>query len=131
VADERFPGSGMSARFFADPSRAVETISELLRARDWTTLSDYYDLSGAAVDPADLRSGRYFFDPEADTGHPATRGWRRPFPPGFGYDGHQDDGDRVRVDLVLRIDHGDGMVQEGHHCIWLRRSAGGYRLLPE
>lgn len=121
----------MSARFFAGPAQAVDEITGLLRSRAFTALADYYDLSGTGLDPDELRSGRYFLDPEADTGHPATRGWRRPFAPGFRYDSHVTEGDRVRVDLVLHIDLGDGLVQEGWHSIWLRRSAGGYQLVPE
>ena len=53
-----------SPLYFDSPQQAVEKTTELLKKDDWPTLARYYDLAGAKVDPASLRSGEFFLRKE-------------------------------------------------------------------
>lgn len=117
-------------RYLPDPPDAIPVIAGLLRDRKWTELARCHDLTDSHLDVEDLARGRYFLDPDADTGHPVTRGWRHPFAPGFEYDLHQVDDDEALVHVVLQVDQGDGPVQTGRDSFEMRRHDEGWQILP-
>ena len=108
---------------FATPALAVAALSELLAARDWAGLAACYDADPAALTPA------FFYDPHAE-GHPAGFDrWRHPFPPGWSYQSHEEQGDVAVVRVGIEIDQGDGMIQRGFREFRMRRTPAGWQVL--
>lgn len=105
---------------FATPVDAVRELSRLLAARDWAALRDCYQDA-----PADLQ----FYDP-GRSGHPGGfDAWLRPFPPGWSYLSHEEQGDLAVVRVGIAIDQGDGMVQRGFREFRMRRTPAGWQVL--
>ncbi|MGE0431310.1 MAG: hypothetical protein AB7S36_03535 [Planctomycetota bacterium] len=138
----------MGDQYFSSVAESAERAREWLLAADWAALAAHYDLRGSGVDEADLLSGDFFVRHEHQRPEMAHPGgfwrWRQPFAPSFEYrgevpdfsspDGGDDDQladrDVVEVQMVIRIDQGGGMVQEGVQLYRLRKSGRGYQLLP-
>lgn len=120
--------------YFTDPKSAVDEIARLMRAKSWTELARYYDLSGTEISIEELNSGRFFVrDKPPAVGHPG--GFNRyiqPFAPSFSYFSHQTIGDgMVEVTVDIEIDQGGGMIQRGLESFRMRKSEKGYQLLPK
>jgi len=118
---------------FVSPESAIPEINRLLAAKDWVGLTGHYDLTGTTVAPAELESGAFFVAlPDGGFRHPGwPRGPLRPFPPGFRYASHEEDGDEAVVTVSIEIDEGGGMVQQGCARFRMRRVAGAWKLRPE
>lgn len=120
--------------YFNDPPQAVEAITKMLIAKDYVTLSHYYDLSETDVDRDRLCSGDFFIQTQRpEVAHPGGF-WRhkQPFSPGFKYAFHtQLPGDMVEVTVQIEIDEGGGMTQTGLDRFYLRKSKDGYQLVPK
>jgi hypothetical protein len=125
----------MQQGYFSSPEESVKVISMLLISEDWTTLSSYYYLADSNRDLLDsLLSGDYFIRKDMpETAHPGGFWkYRHPFPPGFTYFSHEQlTEDRIKVNLVINIDQGDGMVQTGKASFLLKKFPEGYKILPE
>jgi hypothetical protein len=121
--------------YFDDPRTAVTEISRLLRARDWSTLARYYDLEGTDLRRSDLESGAFFYtEQRPELAHPGGFWrYRHPFAPGFEYVSSRElgSGGRIEVTVGIEIDQGGGPPQRGMRVFRMRRSARGYRVLPE
>ena len=110
---------------FATPREAVTALSKLLSARDWAGLAACYEADAAVLTPS------FFYDPEAP-GHPAGFDrWRHPFPPGWSYLSHEEQGEVAVVRVGIEIDQGDGMVQRGVREFRLRRTSAGWQVLTK
>ena len=122
-----------STNYFKSPKEAVEIISKLLRKNDWETLSRYYDLDNSDVEIEELESGTFFIlNERPNVTHPILGGYKHPFDPAFKYDNHREGpNDTIIVVLSIRIDQGDGRVQEGFDFFKLRKTANGFQVLPE
>ena len=122
-----------NSKYFQSPKEAVEIISKLLRKKDWETLSRYYDLDDSDVEVEELESGAFFTHSETpNVAHPILGGYKHPFDPAFKYDNHREGpDDTIIVVLSIRIDQGDGRVQEGFDFFKLRKTSNGLQLLPE
>lgn len=108
---------------FATPREAVDVLSRLLAARDWAGLAACYDADPAALTPA------FFYDAQVAS-HPAGFDrWRHPFPPGWSYVSHEEQGDLAVVTVGIAIDQGDGMVQRGFREFRMRRTSAGWQVL--
>ncbi len=122
------------ARYFSSPPEAVNRINELLRNRDWTSLSEYYDLSESGVDRSELQSGRFFFRTERPEKADPAGFWRyrHPFAPGFAFHHEQatDDPNLIIVVVGIEIDQGGRMKQRVFTEFKMRKSPKGYRILP-
>jgi hypothetical protein len=120
---------------FISPSEAVRLITDLLRREDWPTLARYYDLDGTSIPRDALTSGRFFVHstrpPAAHPGLPWQ--YRHPFTPGFTFTEARvtPASDVVIVVVGIAIDEGDGRVRRGFSEFRMRKSAAGYRVLPE
>ena len=121
--------------FFTSPEQAVEVARKLLLAEDFSTLADYYDLSGSEIDRSRLECGDYFIRrqrPEA--AHPGGF-WRykHPFAPGFKLSSVQptDRAGVYRVTMTITIDQGaDAPAQEGMSHFHMIESPRGWQILP-
>jgi len=118
--------------FFASPQEAVPALARMLAAEDWPRLARCYLLDASSIERSDLESGRYFRRSTPAEGHPAglDRG-RHPFPPGYRYLSHAVDGDEALVRVGIEIDQGGGMVQRGLREFRMRRTDGGWQVLPD
>lgn len=122
------------AMYFESPQQAVPAITKMLEAKDWPRLAKHYDLSGSNIDRAMLDSGEFFYtDKRPDVAHPAGF-WRykHPFAPPFRYHGVEPTGDPnvTRVNVMVEIDQGGGLVQRGLDHFLMRKSAKGWQVLP-
>ena len=120
--------------YFSDPKSAVDEIARLMRAKSWTELARYYDLSGTEIFIEELNSGRFFVrDKLPAVGHPAGFGrYKQPFAPSFSYSSHEViDENRVEVTVEISIDQGGGMIQRGLDSFRMRKSDKGYQVLPD
>jgi len=125
----------MQDLYLPGPEASVEIISQLLLSEDWTTLSSYYyldDNNKGLIDS--LLSGDYFIRRERpEAAHPGGFWkYKHPFSPGFKYESYvQIAEDVVKVNLVIEIDQGDGMIQVGRESFLLKHFAQGYKILPD
>jgi hypothetical protein len=126
-------GLGMpDAIFFDSPRDAVPALAKLLAGEDWAGLARCYSLEGSGIDRRELETGRYFRRASVAEGHPAGLDrWRHPFPPGYRYLSHTVDGDGALVQVGIEIDQGAGMVQRGLREFRMRKTAGGWQVLPD
>ncbi len=119
--------------YFSTPQESVEITAKLLIEEDWETLTKYYFLDNTEKEKIDsLKNGSYFVrDKKPELVHPAAS-WRykKPFDPGFKYSNHfKEDESRVKVELSMEIDQGNGMIQRGLSTFYLIVSESGYQLL--
>jgi len=123
----------VGSEYFKSPQEAVEGISKLLRNRDWVSLSRYYYLKDSDIDITELESGNFFIKKEqAEVSHPLLGDIRQPFDPAFKYDSHRGGpGDTVFVKVSVKIDQGDGMIQEGFDFFKMKNTPKGLQVLPE
>ena len=129
------PGAQLSGLYFTSPREAVPVVTELLRREDWTTLTRYYDLDGSGIPRDALTSGRFFLHSARPVvAHPGLP-WkfRHPFTPGFTFEETRATAapDIVAVVVGIAIDEGGGRVRRGLSEFKMRKSAGGYRVLPD
>ena len=120
--------------YFNTPQESVELASKLLVDEDWDTLSNYYFLENSDEETIDsLKNGSYFIrDKKPELIHPAAS-WRykKPFDPNFNYLNHVTEGeDRVKVEVSMEMDQGNGMIQQGFSTFYLIKLDSGYQLLP-
>ena len=123
----------MQQLFFSSPEESVEIITGLLLSEDWRTLSAYYIHDGNQELLDSLLSGDYFIRREMpELTHPGGFWrYRHPFSPGFKYHSHEQVADDlIKVNLIIEIDQGDGMMQVGKSSYLLKRSPEGYKILP-
>jgi hypothetical protein len=115
---------------FASPGEAVTEATRLMREARWDRLASYFDLSGLDVTMDDLLSGEYFRCSPPEPVHPGLRDkCTRPFPEGFSYEYHVEEGGDVTVHVGIAIDQGEGMVQRGMASFPMKRTAEGYRFV--
>lgn len=121
-------------RYFASPQQAVSAINDLLRKRDWPTLSRYYDLNGSAIDSTELESGHFFMRADRPVNADPAGLWRyrQPFAPGsvFDHERSTEQSGVLSVVVAIEIDEGGGMKKRGLSEFKMRRSAAGYQLIP-
>lgn len=129
--------------FFASPEQAADEIGRLAARGDWATLSRYFDLAGADIDPIELQSGAWFaVDPAAYVGPPVPAlSLRFPFASCCRLVGSVTEGDAARLIYHCRVVLGDEESAPGRRqtkatlsqraVLQLRRCARGWRLLPE
>jgi len=123
-----------NSMYFDDPASAVEQIAVMLKAKDWSELARYYDLTDSSINRSKLISGEFFYtDEEPPSAHPAGF-WhfKHPFPPAFTYHSSRDleESNRIEVTVQVEIDQGGGMVQCGLQTFLMRKSNKGYQVLP-
>jgi hypothetical protein len=127
-------GQAFHPRYFASPQESVERISELVRNKDWTVLSEYYDLAGANLSRQKLQSEEFFMRTERPANGDPTGFWRyrHPFPPGFVYLTVQPtkDPNVITVTVFREIDQGGGSIQKVLAEYQMRKTATGYQILP-
>ena len=115
----------MQNPFFTSPESSVEIITQLLKSEDWKTLSSYYHIENgnqAMIDS--LLSGEYFFRKERpEAAHPGDFWkYKHPFSPGFTYSSHEKIAeDLIKVNLIIEIDQGDGIIQTGRDSYLLKK----------
>jgi hypothetical protein len=119
--------------YFSTPQESVELTAQLLIQEDWGTLSRYYFVENCTKETIDsLKNGSYFIrNKKPEVAHPVVS-WRykEPFDPNFKYSGHfEEDPARIRVDVSLEIDQGNGMIQQGTSSFYLIKSQNGYQLI--
>lgn len=119
--------------YFSTPQESVELTSKLLIEEDWKKLSNYYFLENSDKETiASLKNGSYFIrDKRPEIFHPAVAWkYKNPFPPNFKYLSHFElEKDSVKVNVSLKIDQGNDMIQQGISSFYLRKSIKGYQLL--
>ena len=120
--------------YFSTPQESVEITAQLLIQGDWETLSKYYFVEESDKQLIDsLKNGSYFVrDKKPDLIHPAAS-WRykKPFDPNFKYSGYLEEEDaRIKVDVSMEIDQGNGMIQRGMSSFYLLKSENGFQLIP-
>ncbi len=120
--------------YFSSPQESVKLTSKLLIDENWETLTQYYYLDD--VDEkviGSLKNGSFFIrTKEPEVAHPGGF-WKynKPFNPSFNYLSHvQLSFDSIKVDVVIEIDQGDGMIQRGIQSFYLIKFKQGYQLLP-
>jgi hypothetical protein len=128
------PGTpAVQRRYFASPEAAVPVISNLLSSRDWATLASYYDVPAGSPLLAELKSGRAFLRADRPSS-PQAAGLEeyRPFAPGskFVEAVPAADPSVVKVTVAREFEAGGGMKQRALRTFSMRRTAGGYQLLP-
>ncbi len=124
----------VGSRYFTAPQEAVIRISELLRNREWKTLSEYYDLYGSGVERDTLHKEEFFIRSEPPPNPDPAGLWRyrHPFPAGFVYlsDQATSDANILTVTVMREIDQGGGPKQRVLSNFKMRRSARGLQILP-
>ncbi|MBN2520451.1 MAG: hypothetical protein JXB17_08105 [Bacteroidales bacterium] len=124
----------MNPLYFESPEKSIPVITELLINADWETLSRYYNLSNSGIDIKELISGDFFIrDKKPEAAHPAAF-WRfkHPFSPGFKYLSDYEIKENIyKVELVIEIDQGDGMIQKGFQLFYMIKYKQGFQILPE
>lgn len=127
------------ALYFAAPADAPGRVTDLVRAKDWATLTRYYDLSlTPRVDVGAMRSGAFFVDESlpANQGPTAMSRYKQPFPPGSRFVEVVAVGDSAitpciyDLTTVLEIDQGGGMVQRVLRTTKVIRRTEGWQFLP-
>jgi hypothetical protein len=119
--------------YFSSPQESVELTAQLLIQEDWGTLLKYYYVENSTRETIDsLKDGSYFIrNKKPEVVHPAVSWkYKKPFDPNFKYSGHiEEDHARVRVDVSMEIDQGNGMIQQGTSSFYLIKSQNGYQLM--
>ena len=118
--------------YFDNPKEAVIVTTELLEKRNWSRLARYYDLSGTNIKRNELESGEYFFQSKKqEVNHPGILSrYKRPFAPGFKYDGEYIlNGNTTVVRVRILINQGT-MLQEGVQAFGLKKSKAGFQIIP-
>jgi len=120
--------------YFSTPQESVELTAQLLIQEDWGTLLKYYFVENSDKETIDsLKNGSYFIrNKKPEVVHPAVS-WRykKPFDPNFKYSGHfEEDLARIKVDVSMEMDQGNGMIQQGTSSFYLIKSQNGYQLIP-
>ena len=116
--------------YFSSPQESVEISSKLLIEEDWEELSSYYSLGNTDEGIIDsLKNGSYFIREERpEATHPGGFWkYKHPFSPGFKYLTHSESGDTIKVDLIIEIDQGGGIIQQGRSSFYLKKSPKGYQ----
>ncbi len=120
--------------YFSSPQESVDVVSALLLEENWEDLTSYYNLDSASSDLKDsLLIGSYFIQTKKpETVHPGSYWkYKNPFPPQFKYLSHSLISEtKVKVDVIIEIDQGMGMVQNGLDSFYLIKSKKGFQLLP-
>lgn len=124
--------------YFSAAEEAVQSVTPLLAAGNWATLSRYYDLSlTAGVERSQLLDGGFFVDAtKSPTGPGAVTRWLRPFPPGAKFVEAKPLGDPSRLPCIwmlrtlLSIDQGGGPVQRVVSECRLLQTKDGFQFLP-
>ena len=118
--------------YFSIPQESVEIKTQLLIQDDCETLSKYYFVKYSDQQLIDsLKDGSYFIrDKKPDLIHPAaSRRYKKPFDPNFKYLGYFVEEDaRIKVDVSMEMDQGNGMIQRGISSFYLIKSDHGYQL---
>ena len=131
-----FINLNMSAQrlYFSSPKESVKLISQLLIKEKWDELTKYYFLENTSQETIDsMNNGSYFIrDERPEVAHPSgSWKYKKPFPPMFNYMNHtQFENNKILVNLNLKIDQGEGMIQEGLTSFFLIRSDKGYQIFP-
>jgi hypothetical protein len=124
----------VGSRYFTSPQESVERISDLVRNKQWTVLSEYYDLAGSNLDRQKLQSEEFFMRTERPANADPAGFWRyrHPFPPGFAYLTERPSNEpNVFIIVVFReIDQGGGPAQKALAEFQMRKSARGFQILP-
>lgn len=120
--------------YFSTPQESVELTAQLLIQEDWGTLLKYYFVENSDNETIDsLKNGSYFIrEKKPEVVHPAVS-WRykKPFDPNFKYSSHfEEDLARIKVNVSMEIDQGNGMIQQGVSSFYLKKSQSGYQLIP-
>ena len=138
-ADFSFYGSlknsdSATVKYFSSPRDAVPIITGALRNADWMLLAQYYDRTGTGLREVDLQDSSFYLqDVKPQKIHPGLDWkYRQPFTPGFQFDRVEEKPDPsiVNVHLIVDVGKGGGLIQRGLSEFRMRRSAGGYQILP-
>ena len=120
--------------YFSTPQESVELASKLLIEKGWEKLSNYYFLENSDKETIlSLKNGTYFIrDKRPEVYHPALDWkYKKPFSPNFKYLSHIEIGkDSIKVNVILEIDQGNDMIQQGISSFYLIKSENGYQFLP-
>ena len=96
----------MDSHYFQSPENAVLVVNQLLEARDWNKLANYYLLDDLGPKREELKSGRFFFR-EDSTGPQDPMGfWKylHPFPPGFHFEGQEElENGTIKVQVAIEV----------------------------
>ena len=123
--------AGQYDRYFSTPQAAVSEVTQLLEARDWQTLSAFYDLTDSGLDKAMLKDGSFFVDQAAAKIAGGEPRYAHPFALGFQYRATKPIGnDEFEVSLMIEIDNGDGTVRRALDTLYLKAYPEGYQILP-
>lgn len=122
------------ASYFSSPQEAVRITSKLLIEENWKILTSYYYLENSSPKLLDsLKNGSYFIrTKKPEISHPGVSWkYKKPFPPSFSYYTHLPiDKYKVKVEVQIEIDQGNGMIQKGKSFFYLRKSERGFQILP-
>ena len=124
--------------YFSSPAEAVRAATPLLAARDWATLSRYYDLTLTPdVTRAQLLDGSFFVDAtQSPSGPTAITRWRQPFPPGSEMLEAGPLGETSHLPCIwaastmLSIDQGGSPMQRVVRQTRLIQTPAGFQFLP-
>ena len=129
--------------YFESPENAVIVVNQLLEARDWNTLANYYLLDESGPELEELKSGRFFFTEDSSAPQDPMGFWKylHPFPPGFTYESHEKlENGNVKLAVAIEIldEPPPGSppetpsVMRTMRAFHMRYTAGrGYKLLPD
>ncbi len=123
----------MKPLYFESPEQSIPIITELLINSDWETLCRYYDLSNSEFKIEELNSGKFFIlDETPEVAHPGGFWkYKHPFSPGFKYLTNQKVEENIyKVELLIEIDQGDGMIQKGFQFFYMISYEQGFQILP-
>lgn len=122
------------ASYFSSPQEAVRITSKLLIEENWKILTSYYYLENSSQKLLDsLKNGSYFIRTQKpELSHPGVSWkYKKPFPPSFSYYSHLPvDEYKIKVEVGIEIDQGEGMIQKGKKFFYLRKSENGFQILP-
>ncbi len=122
------------AKYFTNPSAAVEQITVMLEEKNWVELAKHYDLVDSPIDRVDLVSGEFYYTEEKpEVAHPAGFfKYKHPFAPGFEFKSIKEleETDIIEVTVGIEIDQGGGMIQRGLQTFLMRKSDKGYQVMP-
>lgn len=120
--------------YFSTPQESVELTSKLLIDENWESLFQYYYLDNTDEKIIDsLKNGSYFIrTKKPEVAHPGGFWkYKKPFSPSFSYLSHiQISEDTIKVEVMIEIDQGNGMIQQGRQFFYLIKLDKGFQLLP-
>ena len=124
----------IGTKYFRSRTEALGVIDRLLREKDWEELAQYYDLRDSSVAPAELRTGRYFYNDGHGTGQytEVDPPYLRPFAPGARFDHEMGDADPDVIVVVMVLEPPPGSESGRRHVyrFRLRRRGWGWQILP-